>query len=267
MSYAGIYENDEGVRTAAAHIIKSPKLTTAQINFLLIPSEPGQRDLVPLLEGMVKEAGAWHANHVIAEMSPEAIYFVEFRQAGFSVFSKQRLYCFSNPVHLKNELTRHWRTWTSDDIPAVRSLYHMLVPPLIQPIEPLTRLESLGVVYYNDQGDLQGFADMVYGPAGVWVIPFINPQTTEDIPGLLRQLASDLPDLNGRPVYIAARSYQPWIDGALESSPVERGPEQALLVRYIAVRQPVSSNLAFTQLENGNAEPTYPVTPITGNRG
>ena len=265
MSYAGIYENQDGERSAVGHVTKFPKLTTAQINFLLVPPIPRQEDLVFLLEALVKEAGSWGAKQIVAEMSPEAVYFSEFRKAGFVVFSKQRLYKFTSPQETQSGLDGNWRTWTSDDIPAVRSLYQTLVPPLIQPVEPLTRLETLGMVRYDQKGELQAFADLVYGPVGVWVIPFVHPQSPLDTTDLLLQLVLDLPDLNGRPVYLAARSYQPWIDSALESSPAEQGPEQALLVRYIAIRQRVTSVLPFGQLENGKAEPTFPVTPIAGN--
>ena len=267
LSFAGIYENQDGERSAVGHITKSPKLSTAQINFLLVPSIPRQEDLVFLLEALVKEAGTWGAKQIVAEISPDAAYFSEFRKSGFVVFSKQRIYRFASPYHFQSGVDIHWRTWTSDDIPAVRTLYQTLVPPLIQPIEPLTRLESLGLVCYDDKEELQAFADLVYGPVGVWVLPFVHPQSPLDTTGILLQLVLDLPDLNGRSVYLASRSYQPWIDSALESSPAEQGSEQALLVRYIAIRQRATAGLAFKQLENGNAEPTYPVTYITDNKG
>jgi hypothetical protein len=266
LSFAGIYENQDGERSAVGHITKSPKLSTAQINFLLVPPIPRQGDLVFLMEALVKEAGSWGAKQIMAEISPDAAYFPEFRKTGFVVFSKQRIYRFASPHHFQSSVDVHWRTWTSDDIPAVRALYQTLVPPLIQPIEPLTRLETLGMVCYDEKGELQAFADLVYGPVGVWVLPFVHPQSSSDTTGILLQLVLDLPDVGGRPVYLASRSYQPWIDSALETSPAERGSEQALLVRYIALRQRVTSTLTFSQLENGQAEPTYPVTPITGNK-
>ena len=264
-SYAGIYENQAGERSAIGHITKSPKLNTAQINYLLVPPIPCQNDLVNLLEALTKEAGTWDAKQVTAEMSPEAVYFSEFRRAGFVVYSKQRIYKLTSSMAFESGLTTHWQTWTSDDIPAVRSLHQMLVPPLIQSIEPLTRLETLGLVYYDERGELQAFADLVYGPIGVWVIPFVPPQSSVEASTLLLQLVLDLPDLNGRPVYLATRSYQPWIDSALEGSPAEPGPEQALLVKYVAIRQRVTSALTFNRLENGNTEPTFPVTPIEKN--
>ncbi len=267
LSFAGIYENQDGERSAVGHITKSPKLSTAQINFLLVPPIPRQEDLVFLMEALVKEAGSWGAKQIVAEISPDAAYFPEIRKSGFVVFSKQRIYRFASPYHFQSGVNIHWRTWTSDDIPAVRALYQTLVPPLIQPIEPLTRLETLGLVCFDEKRELQAFADLVYGPVGVWVLPFVHPQSSLDTTGILLQLVLDLPDLNGRSVYLASRSYQPWIDSALESSPAEQGSEQALLVRYIAIRQRATAGLAFNPLENGSAEPTYPVTYITDNKG
>ena len=144
----------------------------------------------------------------------------------------------------------------------MRVLYQALVPPLIRPVEPLTRLEMLGLVFYDDRGELQAFADLVYGPVGIWVLPFVHPQCPVDISGVLAQLVLDLPDRNRRPVYIAVRSYQPWVENALDMFSPEKGPEEALLVKYLAYRQPVRADLAFGALDAGGANPHLPVAPI-----
>ena len=238
-------------------IHKSPKLTTAHIHYLLPLDGIQQADLVPLLEGLLKEAGTWEAKQVVAELSPLASYFPAFRQAGFSVFAKQRLFKFDPSEMPQPFLGQRWRIWNSADIPAVRSLYQALVPALIQPFEPLTRLEMLGLVYYDEAGDLQAYADLVYGPMGVWVLPFVYPQTSVEGSSLLAQLVLDLPDLAGRPVYVAFRSYQPWLETPLESLPGESSQEQALLVRHIAIRQRVTAPLTYKPLENGHTEPTF----------
>lgn len=247
-------------------VYQSPKISSAQIHFLLT-SGGAARDLTPLLEGLVKEAGAWGAKQVVAEISPESEIYPELRQAGFFVFAKQRLFKIDSEPTLSPGLERHWRLWNSDDIPAMRVLYHALVPALMRSVEPLTRLEKLGLVYYDDAGELQAFVDLVYGPVGIWVLPFINPQSSVDMADLLVQLVQDLPDPGGRPVYLAARSYQPWIENALDSLGVQSSPEQALVAKYLALRQPERAELAFQGLHNGNAEPTFPITPIKNRQG
>ncbi len=241
-------------------VYQSPKLSSAQVHFLMAP-EGAARDVTPLLEGLVREAGSWGAKQIVAEISPDSEYYPQLRQAGFYVFAKQRLFQIAPSKTLSQGLDRHWRIWNSDDIPAMRVLYQALVPPLMRPVEPLTRLEMLGLVFYDSAGELQAFADLIYGPSGVWVLPFIHPQSSVDMAELLVQLVQDLPDLSGRPVYIVARSYQPWVENALEPLAGYRSPEQALVVKYLALRQPSRADLAFQRLQNGSTEPTFPVTP------
>ncbi|MCB2214315.1 hypothetical protein KQH50_02850 [bacterium] len=259
--FTGIYETADDERSAFGQVYQSPKINSAQIHFLMAP-DGAERDLGPLLEGLVKEAGAWGAKQVVAEVSPDSDVYPQLRQAGFFVYAKQRLFELDSGSLASSGLEQHWRIWNSDDIPAMRMLYQALVPALMRSLEPITRLEKLGLVYYDDAGDLQAFADLVYGPVGVWALPFVNPQSSVDMAGMLVQLVRDMQDLGGRPVYLAARSYQPWIENALESLGIERSPEQALVAKYLTVRQPERAELAFQHLRNGNTEPTFPVTTI-----
>ena len=263
--FTGAFVDIDGNRGPVGQVRQSSQLPNAQIQFVLANDAP-VGDLTVLLEGLCKEAGAWGAKQVIAELAPESEIYPAIRQAGFRVFGKQRLYRFQDGVKGENTAGGHWRIWNSSDIPAMRVLYQALVPPLIQPVEPLTRLEKLGLVFYDEQGELQAFADLVYGPMGIWVLPFIHPQSTVEFSSLLAQMVLDLPDRNRRPVYVAARSYQPWVETALDALIAERGPEEALLVKYLAYRQPVSAELAFGALEKGGVNPHLPVAPIRNDQ-
>lgn len=244
---------------------QSPQLDSAQIQFVIADNSK-LRGLTVLLEGLCKEAGGWGAKQVLAELAPESPLYPAVRQAGFRVFGKQRLYRFQAEETLPAADLGHWRIWNSEDIPAMRVLYQALVPPLIRPVEPLTRLEMLGLVFYDARGEMQAFADLVYGPIGIWVLPFVHPQCTVDITAVLAQLVLDLPDRSRRPVYIAARSYQPWVENALDGLGLDKGPEEALLVKYLAYRQPINADLAFGALETGTANPHLPVAPIRNHR-
>ncbi len=239
-------------------------MANAQIHFVLTP-DGDFGDLSFLLEGLAKEAGNWGAKQVVAEVSPQSDYYTQIRHAGFCVFAKQRLFKINSVDRQPSKLSSHWRIWNGEDIHAMRALYQLLVPPLIQPVEPLTRLEMLGLVFFDEKEELQAFADLVYGPMGVWVLPFIHPQSTVEFKDLLIQLVADLPNLGSRPVYVVARSYQPWIENFLESLSVGESEEQALMVKYLALRQQVSVNLAFQHLENGTTEPGIPIAPIREN--
>lgn len=264
--YTGVYEPKGDQGRCIAQIYQSPKMSSAHINFMLQPEDIELQNLVPFLDGLVKQAGSWGAKQMIVDVETNSPNFLQFRQACFSVLAKQRVFKCPSPAKADNNSGKSWRIWSSADIPAMRCLYHTLVPPLVQPVEPLTRREMLGLVYYDEKSALQAYADLVYGPVGIWVLPVIHPQVKEDISELLIKMLQALPDLNGRSIYVTSRSYQPWVEHPLLDLSAEPGPEQALLVRYIALRERAKAEFTFAPIENGTREPTLPLAPIKNHR-
>jgi len=261
-----VYEPEGQAATIVGQIHQSQVMPSAHLNYLLMTDESDPDDLVTMLEGLIQRSGQWGAKQVIADLATDSEYFPQFRQAGFSVLAKQRVFKCAPPLGNGGKLAGHWRIWTSDDIAAMRNLYMTLVPPLVQHIEPLTRREMLGLVYYDQSGTLMAYADLVYGPVGAWVLPLIHPLIKEDGLDLLTQMLVDLPPLNGRPVYVTVSSYQPWVEQAMVRMAESQGQETALLVRYIAMRQRIKADFSFTNLENGKPEPTVPLTPINNHQ-
>ena len=259
--FTGVYHPEKSSGKIIGQVHQSPNMNGAQINYLLQPEEADPDDLVVLLEGLIKQAGHWGAKLVTAELNTDSEFFPQFRRAGFSVLAKQRVFRCAVPGE-NRAIQGEWRIWNSADIPVMRRLYLTLVPPLIQPVEPLTRREMLGLVFYDNKNGLQAYADLVYGPVGVWVLPLIHPQTPTPIDALMSMMLRSLPDINGRPVYITARSYQPWVESSLEGIGGEPGPEQGLMIHYMALQHRLETEFSFAPIENGKPEPTVPYSPI-----
>jgi hypothetical protein len=264
--FTGVYQTDDGSPKFVGQIYQTQELETAHLQFLLPPEGECGKGIVPLLEGLIQQAGHWGAKQITADLDVESDYFSCFREVGFSVLAKQRVFHCEARWQAQHNLGNHWRLWTKEDIRAIRNLHTTLVPPVIQPVEPLTRGKMVGMVYCDQKGELKGYADLVYGSAGVWVLPFLYPQNMEPPRDLLGGLLHDLKDLNGRPVYLVARSYQPWLENALLDSPAKPGPEQALLVRNLALREYIKAEFSFKKIENGNPEPTIPLAPIKNHQ-
>ena len=264
--FTGVYQPDDGSLKSVGQIYQTQELETAHLHYLLLPEGDVSKSVVLLLEGLIQQAGHWDAKQITADLDVDSPLFAYFRQAGFSVLAKHRVFQCDTGWQTQEQPESRWQLWTKEDINAIRNLHATLVPPVIQPVEPLTRGEMVGMVYRDQDGNLKGYADLVYGPAGVCVLPFLYPQNEEHPRDLLCRLLDDLRDLNGRPVYVVARSYQPWLENALMDSPANPGPEQALLVRNIALRQWVKAEFSFKKIENGNPEPTIPLAPIKNHR-
>ncbi len=263
--FTGVYDPGGGSDKVIGQVYQSPHMSSAHFDYLLLTEGTGPSDVIPLLEGLIEKVGLWGGKQVVADLLIESDLFPQFRQAGFFVVAKQRIYRYENNENQHKQSDGRWRSWSRDDISAMRRLYQNVVPPLIQPVEPLSRHEMVGLVYYDESNALQAYADLVYGPKGVWILPIFHPQTEVDMADMLLQLVGALPELNGRPVYMAARSYLPWVEQALGQISAEPGPEQAILVRYLALYQRVEADFGLTSLENGKPEPTVPLAPISNH--
>lgn len=264
--FTGVYQPDDGLSKFVGQIYQTEELESAHLHYLLPPDGDCSKGIVTLLEGLIQQAGNWGAMQVTADLAIDSPYFSCFRETGFSVLAKQRVFRCESAWQTQQKSNNKWRLWMKEDIKAIRNLHATLVPPVIQPVEPLTRGKMVGMVYYGQNGEIKGYADLVYGSAGVWVLPFLHPQNEEHPRDLLGCLLDSLRDLKGRPVYLIARSYQPWLENALMNSPANPGPEQALLVRNLAIRQWVKAEFSFTKMENGKPEPTIPIAPIKNHQ-
>ncbi len=259
--FTGVCEAENSSEKSIAQIYRPTKSNSAKINYLLLPENSDLRNLVPLLEHLIKQAGSWGAKQVIADIDINSVLFTHLRAAGFSVLAKQKIFKVVKSDKTPIKGNDGWRVWNHADIKSMRSLYHTLVPPLIQSVEPLTRREMIGMVYYDSDGTLQAYADLLCGPVGAWVLPIIHPQAKEEKTGLLQKMIMALPTHHKRPIYITTRSYQPWIEQALLDLPALPGPEQALMVRYIALQQRVKTEFGLNPIDNGTREPTVPYIP------
>jgi len=102
---------------------------------------------------------------------------------------------------------------------AITSLYRGIVPGLFQPIEPLTRKAALGLVLFNPEGELIGYADLDYGPKGVWAQPVLSPEAND--PQILSDLQKAIPDLKNRPVFWQRAPINPGWHPWLPNSPAK----------------------------------------------
>jgi len=230
---------------------------SAKLGFLIL-DEDDEGAITELLEEMIKTAGTWGALNVTCELESDALFYEAFRHADFNVWAKQKLWRFKRVPREYKAGKFQWRVWHSDDARAMRGLYNAVIPKLFHNFEPLSRRAMLGMVYYNAEGDLRGYADMVYGPKGIWILPIIHP-TTVGNPEVLLGLLSSLPFPGKRPVYVCVRSYQPWLEDILSWMDVEVSPEQVLMVKHLAIKQKVGNKLGVRSLESGHADAGMPV--------
>ena len=243
-----------------AQVISLVDETHAQLTFLGAAAETDQKDITGLLEHLVANAGKWGTHYITCDLPSDSPHFKGFKDAGFLNWASQTIFHLRPDALDAGKPQFAWRTWTTADMRAMTSLYRGIVPGLFQPIEPLTRQTSLGLVLYHAEGSLFGYADLDYGPKGVWVQPVLSPEA--DDPQVLCDLLKAIPELYGRPVFLAARSYQPWLASLAAQVPGEVCSTQLLLVRYLVRQLKVEETQAFALYEGRNVERGLPVSQI-----
>ena len=210
-----------------AGIIHSRNDAFAKLLFIAPSAQLEHPDLPHLIENLAAQAGEWGAFHVLAEVDETSNAFVALRRAGFSVYAWQRMWDVSAIAH--TEQTYAWTRVKSVDMPSVQSLYHQIVPPLLQPVEPYPKT-ALG--WMCNQG-VKCYVSDTQGVYGIVLAPLIHPEAT-NVSAKLVSLIHNLPDRRNRPVYICVRSYQAWLEPVLADLGAQGAERQAVMVKHLA---------------------------------
>ncbi len=199
----------------------------AKLLYLAPSTELTHPGLPPLIEHLSAEAGQWGAFHVMAEVDESSDAFPALRTAGFSVYAWQRIWDVSHITPTASNGS--WMRAQSVNLPAVQSLYHQIVPPLLQPVEPAPKRAS-GLICSEGS---KCYVNLVYGIYGIVLTPLIHPEAT-DVTTKLACLLNHLPDRGNRPVFLCVRSYQAWLEPVLEDIGAKPAERQAVMVKHLA---------------------------------
>jgi hypothetical protein len=210
-----------------------------------------------LLDGLAQFAGQRGARHLIAEVDEDSPAFKSLRRAGFAIYARQRIWQLTETILPPPDPEEDpWRPAHSADEAAISSLYLNLVPGLVQQVEPPPTDHGPRLVYYQ-QGELLAFLAGASGPRGTWLQPFFHP-ALQSLRPLLRSALARYPVSPARPLHVAVRSYQAWLDDILNDLGFTPCAQQAVMVKHLAaaVRRPALGSLP--QVNGRRAEPTTP---------
>jgi len=224
----------------------------ARLAYLAPESDMDAQLLTPLLNDLIHRVGERGAQNLLAEVDEKKSLFEALRRSHFSIFARQHIWQINRPPRATGE-AGGWRDVLPIDEINVRKLYNELVPGLVQQVEPPPWQDLRGYAYYQ-QGELLAYTQVISGPYGIWMQPFIHPEMDDVGPHLI-QLIADLHPKKNRPLYLCLRSYQSWLSLYMNQLDAQCGPSQAVMVRRLtaAIKKPA---LAPLPKLNGGTEPT-----------
>lgn len=223
--YTGVAQ-EEGI-TLLGSIIHTNSDTFARLVYLAPTQELAHPGLPALIEALSAEAGNWGAFHVLAEVDETSEAFPTLRKAGFAVYAWQRIWDVSHVT--PGAPAERWTRAQPVDMVAIQSLYHQIVPPLLQPVEK-TPKQAAGLISTDG---IKCYVNLTSGNRGILLMPFIHPETT-DVTERLANLLSHIPSRGNRPVYLCVRSYQAWLEPALQDLGGKASQRQAVMVKHLA---------------------------------
>ncbi len=254
-SFTGVVDQDQGPKLIGQFSINQGE-EFARMAFFLPDSAGESKGFLLLLQGMASMAGDWDAHSLVAEIPESSTLFEQFRHAGFSVYGWQNVW-HAPAAGRKENGNSGWQQPASSDYLTVKNLYQYLLPPIVHSAEPFPANLPGGKVL-RDAGDVVGWASIKTGLHGVFVVPLLHPQV-KNAPQALACLETQLHRETRLPVYFGVRSYQAWLEPALESLDWQVMPRQALMVKRLAILQKSTVPALHAARNEQRAEPTTPI--------
>jgi hypothetical protein len=231
----------------------------ARLSFLAPENTMEMSDLSTFSDHMAVQIGRHGAFHILADVDERSQVYHLLRRVGYAIYARQRIWRLDGPAIGEKDVVT-WRTYRSSDVLGVRSLYCNVVPGLVQQVEPLSKKNLKGFVHYQN-GDVSAYVELKYGRYGIWVQPYVHPDV-ENFDRQLVYLLDNLPGRRDRPLYICVRSYQSWLEKAIEAIGAQPGPQQAVMVHHLTVTNRVKQTYPLPAINGTHVEPTAPIAQI-----
>lgn len=197
-------------------------------------------------------AGEKHVQRLYARLPEDSSAEDVFRQASFSVYCHESVFCRADGASL-GLLSPRMHSVSAKDQWDLHRLWAQLTPqPVVHaeganearssPVSPDRAASGTahGYAWRNHAGAMQGYLHLLVKPRGVWLRLLVYPESGNSATEMLDHAFAVLAGLSSRPVYCAVRDYEGGLQGLLEERGFSYMDSHSLLVKHttVRVRQP-----------------------------
>jgi len=192
-------------------------------------------------------AGERRVQRLLARLSEGGAAEEVFRQAGFSVYCRERVFQRLSAGEV-GKGSSDMRPLGPTDLVHVQRLLRKSTPRLVLLAEgvsdcaagssPLKIPSSETERYYgvfDDKDRMRGTAHVLLGPYGSWLRLMVHPDARESAAEMLDHAVAVLNDYSPRPIYCTVRDYQGGVQAALEERGFTLTETHCLLVKHTTV--------------------------------
>ncbi|MQC25866.1 MAG: hypothetical protein DWG76_00235 [Chloroflexi bacterium] len=255
--FSAVAQGQDGEAPLIGQIAHTHGSAFAHFTFLAPEAAMHSRLIPELFEHLIQRVGQRGAHSLIAEVDESSPALPALREAGFSIYARQRIWRLTRVP--KGSPSGAWRRATYEDGLAADLFCSSLVPGLVQQVEPSPWDGLNGYVCFR-AGELVAYAALRSGPRGQWLQPFVHEDINPDEAGqMMADLFRQLQPSKRRPLFICLRSYQAWLETSLRELRAEPGAHQAVVVKRTARLVKAKQALKLRSVEGRRAEPTTPI--------
>jgi hypothetical protein len=250
--YTVVWQNGGGQLIAQAELL--PGTPLAALSFLTPHTAVTAASLSDVVEYLLKKLGPLGAQALLAELDEHSAACNALRQAGFSIYARQRIWKLARPPQGGRYGETAWRPALERDALVIDLLRQSLLPGQVQQLEDKPG-DPDGYVY-EVGGQVVAYAEVQRGSSGVWVQPFVHLDAAPFHDGLC-DLLINLRPRPARPVYVSVRSYEDWLEPIFEQLGGQPGPRQVAMARRTVL--PLKVEKAQRVAPAAHIEPTTPI--------
>ncbi|GAB4469990.1 MAG: hypothetical protein Kow0088_02380 [Anaerolineales bacterium] len=252
-----VYQTDNGGLPLIGQAVQTAGSSWAHLLFLTPPQAINEASLAGLHEHFAQVVTSRGALRFLADVDEQSPTFEFLRRVGYAVYSRQRIWQLPKEAETRPGAGESgWRVAVEEDLIPVRSLYHNIVPPLVQQVEPPPAAPLRGLVYQSEEA-LLAYIELRYGQRGIWIQPLFHPDL-QNLQAVWNDLIHQVPYRFARPIYVCVRSYQAWLETVMEKLGALAGAQQAVMVKHLGVTRRVIQPLTIPIMENGQPEVSAP---------
>jgi hypothetical protein len=202
-------------------------------------------------------AGEQQVQRLFARLSEDSPAEDVFRQAGFAVYCRERVFSRSSgdaqgkAPHAAGlgQLSARVHRAHAEDGWDMQQLWTRATPRLVLHAEgfseshgnaqladfPFSSLEH-GYVCRSDRGQMRGYLHLLSKPRGAWLRLLLYPQASDTAVEILDHALAVLRNHSPRPIYCAVREYEGGMQSVLQDRGFVHVEDHSLLVKHTTVR-------------------------------
>jgi hypothetical protein len=224
-------------RSETQQVIGQFRYRPEDVNAHMVYLAPGLADegddsvWLHILDAMAREAGRHGAHALVAEVEPDTRLFEIMRQARFATYARQTIWRHEPLTLDAASLPLPLRPETSNDQIGIMSLICSTIPAMLQQVAA-PQGDMQGFVYRKG-GQVEAYIAISEGDQGVYLLPFIHPDVLPEAAEIVAAAIARCEHNPRVPIYACIRSYQPWLETAMQRLGFAPWIDQAIMVRHI----------------------------------